>query len=159
MRENRDEIIVHRGHIQQKWLVCKLEQESNNSNPCLPSQSLNFRQCGWKIVFFVRDHILRYFFTSKAKGRTCPASESTWLWFRHVNQSWGEGNRQASFVGITLHFTLRLQLNHATDIIWPLFLCTLVWCLDYCISSLLYDHVYEKTLRSFMIRLIEAWQP
>jgi len=79
-------------------------------------QSFNFRQREWKIIFFVRDHILRYFFALKAKGWVCPASESTWLWLCQVIGAQMKGIN-SKFVGVTLPFTLCLQL---TNIIWPL---------------------------------------
>jgi len=67
------------------------------------------------------------FFVPKVKGPVCPASGNPWFLFR----------QQAIFSDVTLPCTLCLQLNHATDVILPLFPSTLIWT----VASHLKKHV------------------
>ena len=55
-------------------------------------------------------------------------------------------NQQAIFGGVTLSFTFCLQLNHATDVILPLFPCTLILGLDCYVSSSLRLWKHVETL-------------
>ena len=59
--------------------------------------------------------------------------------------NWGEGNQQATFVGVNSTFHPLLVVEH---IILPLFICTLIWGLDCCISSSLHPLKHAMIIHS-----------
>jgi len=100
-------------------------------------------QCQCKIIFFMRDHLLRWtlniLLISSArwpKGLACPVSGSTWSWFCQVFRVEIKGTNNL-LVLLCLQpsacsWTMRLTL-------YGVFSCTSIWGLDYYISSSLHD--------------------